>query len=86
MRHFSADSCDVEEKDMSAPCKGCKNRTVGCHANCEWYIRFREEHEQLQDTIRKEKARRSARQMTMTDKQFMNAGQSFNKVFKQHKK
>lgn len=71
---------------MSAPCKGCEKRMVGCHANCEEYIQFREEHERLQNTIRKEKARRSARQGTMTDRQFANAGQSFNKVFKQHKK
>ena len=85
---FSADSTDVEEKNMNSPCYECKRpqKRIGCHSGCEEYIRFCDENTALREKIRREKERRSARQKYMTDKQFQNAGQSFNKVFKQHKK
>lgn len=29
---------------MTVPCKGCRDRQVGCHARCEGYLRFAEEN------------------------------------------
>lgn len=29
-----------------APCKGCEERTVGCHGGCEKYQAFHQEREQ----------------------------------------
>ena len=40
-------------------CKGCEARTVGCHAKCESYIKFREDRE------KKSEARNKARQIDM---------------------
>lgn len=28
---------------MTAPCLGCKDRCVGCHADCDRYKEFREQ-------------------------------------------
>ena len=41
------------------PCKDCETRTVGCHAKCESYIKFREDRE------KKAEARNKARQIDM---------------------
>lgn len=27
---------------MNAPCKGCKEREMGCHSKCERYAQFKE--------------------------------------------
>ena len=40
-------------------CKDCETRTVGCHAKCESYIKFREDRE------KKSEARNKARQIDM---------------------
>ena len=40
-------------------CKDCEVRTVGCHAKCEGYIKFREDRE------KKCEARNKARQIDM---------------------
>lgn len=36
---------------IKSPCFGCKNRTIGCHSNCEKYIKF----SKILDDIRKKK-------------------------------
>lgn len=73
---------------MNAPCKGCTRpqKCLGCHDRCEDFLEFRREHEEMQEKIRKEKAKQSARHAFITDRQFRNAGKSFNKVWKQHRK
>lgn len=30
---------------ISAPCKGCTDRCVGCHSSCEKYKEFQQAHE-----------------------------------------
>lgn len=40
---------------MKAPCKGCGDRKIGCHARCEKYLEFRKEREAIAETNRKEK-------------------------------
>ena len=37
------------------PCKDCSNRKVGCHANCEGYIKFRKNYEELRERMNKHK-------------------------------
>lgn len=34
---------------MRAPCKGCEERQVGCHAGCEKYLEFAAEREVIRD-------------------------------------
>lgn len=29
---------------VQSSCKDCKNRTIGCHATCEAYKKYKEEH------------------------------------------
>lgn len=42
------------DRNVSAnPCKNCGNRKVGCHANCEGYINFRKNYEELRERINK---------------------------------
>lgn len=42
------------DRNVSAnPCKNCDNRKVGCHANCEGYINFRKNYEELRERINK---------------------------------
>ena len=36
-------------------CKGCEVRTVGCHAKCESYIKFREDREKKAEARHKVK-------------------------------
>ncbi len=28
----------------NAPCKDCKNRSIGCHTTCKQYLDFKEQH------------------------------------------
>ena len=37
------------------PCKGCKDRAVGCHGSCERYARFKEEMAVFKDYVRMER-------------------------------
>lgn len=30
-----------KRKDLTAPCKGCQNRTPGCHDRCSAYMEFK---------------------------------------------
>lgn len=32
---------------MSAPCKDCPDRVVGCHSKCEKYISFRKQRDEM---------------------------------------
>lgn len=32
-----------------SPCKGCKDRIVGCHSNCKKYIEWRKELDKAQE-------------------------------------
>lgn len=34
---------------MQAPCKGCKEREVGCHGSCDRYLEFAAEREAIRD-------------------------------------
>lgn len=38
-----------------APCEDCKDRRVGCHAECEKYARFYAENEARKEAYRKDK-------------------------------
>lgn len=37
------------------PCKGCKDRAVGCHGSCERYARFKEQMAVFKDHVRMER-------------------------------
>lgn len=37
---------------MKSVCKGCKDRVVGCHAECEKYISAKTEYEEEKDIRR----------------------------------
>nr|DAO11760.1 MAG TPA: hypothetical protein [Caudoviricetes sp.] len=37
-------------------CHDCKSRHIGCHIDCEKYIREKREYDVLQSSIRKEKS------------------------------
>lgn len=39
---------------MDCKCKGCTERHVGCHSECENYITFKEKLEQQNKQIKKE--------------------------------
>lgn len=41
---------------MPTSCRGCQDRTVGCHASCEKYAADLRRREQLRQEIRKEAA------------------------------
>ena len=42
---------------MITCCKGCSDRHIGCHADCEKYIREKEESEAFKAAIRKAKGK-----------------------------
>lgn len=46
---------------LNAPCKGCGDRTPGCHANCPGYAAYRDQVRDLNDSARIEEARDYAR-------------------------
>ena len=41
------------------PCKGCTERTVGCHANCEKYKKWRTDYEAEMKEAKKRSLRHS---------------------------
>ena len=34
---------------MTCPCKGCKDRYVGCHSKCDGYICYQKENEEKRE-------------------------------------
>lgn len=38
---------------LKAPCKGCADRHLGCHASCDRYIEYKTEHAKQQTFIRR---------------------------------
>ena len=40
---------------MKAPCYECKDRTVGCHSNCERYKEYADTNEAIKHKVRTEK-------------------------------
>lgn len=40
---------------MDAPCKGCKERAVGCHGKCERYKEYRRKKDEINEKIRRAK-------------------------------
>ena len=40
---------------INAPCKGCGNRTPGCHSSCEKYIIFHQQREAIMARKQKER-------------------------------
>lgn len=40
---------------MTAPCKGCESRVVGCHGGCEKYIVYKAEMEKAAQRRAEEK-------------------------------
>ena len=41
---------------MTYKCLGCPNRSVGCHSDCESYIRQKAENDAKTELIRKQRA------------------------------
>lgn len=41
--------------DTSAPCKGCADRQLACHASCDRYKRWKADRDKLTDLIRRDK-------------------------------
>ena len=41
---------------MKIPCKECDKRNAKCHANCNDYAEWREEHEKIKADARKARA------------------------------
>ena len=39
---------------MNSPCKDCPDRHIGCHSDCDKYINYRKELEQLKEQQYKE--------------------------------
>ena len=39
---------------MTAPCKNCKNRAIGCHGKCAKYAAWKKKHEQERTRLAKE--------------------------------
>ena len=39
---------------MSAPCKNCPDREIGCHSRCNKYLEFRKKRDEALDKKRKE--------------------------------
>ena len=37
------------------PCKDCKNRSQGCHCNCDKYKKYKEEMNDINENIEKKK-------------------------------
>ena len=42
---------DLFYRNPMAPCKGCSDRTAGCHGNCEGYAAWVKEKEAINDKI-----------------------------------
>jgi hypothetical protein len=41
--------------DASAPCKGCTDRQLACHASCDKYKHWKADRDTLTDVIRRDK-------------------------------
>lgn len=39
---------------VSAPCKDCKDREVGCHSKCNRYLKFKEELKVIKEKERED--------------------------------
>ena len=39
----------------TAPCMDCSDRNIGCHSMCDRYKAYTEAHEELKESIRKQK-------------------------------
>ena len=37
----------------NAPCRDCSDRTVGCHATCEKYAKYKKDMDKLRHELRK---------------------------------
>ncbi len=46
-----------EKGFIQCPCKGCKDRFVGCHASCPGYKAFKDENERIRELIQRERIR-----------------------------
>lgn len=72
-----------------APCRGCQNRFVGCHSECERYQEFLKIHNEERDQIYKSRKDLypQAPHYFMTEEQFRIAGNNNKmKVFKSKKR
>ena len=38
--------------DPISPCKGCAERTIGCHGRCEMFRKWREERDKINELKR----------------------------------
>lgn len=47
--------------NIEAPCKGCKDRSMGCHSTCEKYL----EYDKLNDERRNEMREKAMINMTL---------------------
>lgn len=44
---------DISEAAMYTPCRGCDNRSVGCHSKCCEYYKYRQELDMIQENKKK---------------------------------
>lgn len=51
---------------MLAPCKGCKDRVLGCHSDCERYLEFSRENERIKEQRRKDSDLLSRKKRVLT--------------------
>ena len=42
---------------LKAPCKGCTQREIGCHANCEKYLDYKKKNSKVLSDIREKRKR-----------------------------
>lgn len=45
----------MNRKQLLAPCKGCKNREIDCHSNCEKYACYTKELKRIKEIQRDKK-------------------------------
>lgn len=56
---------------MKIPCKACNYRTLGCHAICELYVAWHQEHLRLKEKDREE---HSTRDVYFRDERYKKEG------------
>ena len=72
---------------MTAPCKDCVKRFIGCHSTCEDYLEFSKQNEAEREKIHKV-IEQAKRKIYMSEPEFRRAlhRKVENKVFRQHKR
>lgn len=50
----------MQVKPEYCPCKGCNNRTLGCHDNCDGYEAYKKRREEINNARRQQSYDESA--------------------------